>query len=63
MLDIPKNTTCPALDGFESDSNFGNEAPNPGDDDLPMGFMIRVHLQSPIPFFNDDTNTDLYAPS
>ncbi|KAF3949221.1 hypothetical protein CMV_024884 [Castanea mollissima] len=31
MLDVPKNTTCPALDGFESDSNSGNEAPNPGD--------------------------------
>ena len=28
MLDVLKNTT---LDGFESDSNFGNEAPNPGD--------------------------------
>ena len=30
MLDVPKNTT---LDGFESDSNSGNEAPNPGDDE------------------------------
>ena len=28
MLDVPKNTT---LDGYESDSNSGNEAPNPGD--------------------------------
>nr|POE53927.1 hypothetical protein CFP56_43391 [Quercus suber] len=28
MLDVPKNTT---LDGFESDTNSGNEAPNPGD--------------------------------
>ncbi|KAK7832345.1 disease resistance protein rml1b [Quercus suber] len=28
MLDVPQNTT---LDGFESDTNFGNEAPNPGD--------------------------------
>ena len=42
-----KNTT---LDGFESDSNSGNEAPNPGDGELPMGFMIKVYLQSPIPF-------------
>ena len=50
MLDVPKNTTCPALDGFESDSNSGNEAPNPGDGELPMGFMIKVYLQSPIPF-------------
>ena len=50
MLDVPKNTTCPASDGFESDSNSGNEAPNPGDAELPMGFMIKVHLQSPIPF-------------
>ena len=31
MLDVPKNTTHPALDGFKSDSNSGNEAPNPGD--------------------------------
>ncbi|KAK7860450.1 disease resistance protein adr2 [Quercus suber] len=31
MLDVPKNTTCLASDGFESDSNFGNEAPNHGD--------------------------------
>ena len=50
MLDVPKNTTCPTLDGFESDSNSGNEAPNPGDEELLMGFMMRVHLQSPIPF-------------
>ncbi|KAM3685343.1 hypothetical protein ACJW31_11G110900 [Castanea mollissima] len=50
MIDVPKNTICPASDGFESDSNSGNEAPNPGDGELPMGFMIRVHLQSPIPF-------------
>ena len=50
MLDIPKNTTCPTSDGFESNSNSGNKAPNPGDGELPMGFMIRVHLQSPIPF-------------
>ncbi|KAK7819152.1 disease resistance protein adr2 [Quercus suber] len=28
MLDVPKNTT---LDGFESDTNSGNKAPNPGD--------------------------------
>ena len=50
MLDIPKNTTCLALDGFESDSNSGNEAPNLGDGDFLMGFMTRVHLQSPMPF-------------
>ncbi|XP_065625897.1 uncharacterized protein LOC136065973 isoform X2 [Quercus suber] len=50
MLDIPKNTTCLALDGFESDSNSGNEAPNPGDGDFLMGFMTRVHLQPPMPF-------------
>ena len=50
MLDVPKNTTCPASDGFEFDSNSGNEAPNPGDGELPMGFMIRVHLQSTIPY-------------
>ena len=31
MLDIPKITTCPASDGFGSDSNSGNEAPNLGD--------------------------------
>ncbi|KAF3959975.1 hypothetical protein CMV_015265 [Castanea mollissima] len=47
MLDVPRNTT---LDGFESDTNSGNEAPNPGDGKLSMGFMIRVHLQSSIPF-------------
>nr|POE75079.1 uclacyanin 1 [Quercus suber] len=23
--------SCPALDGFESDNNSGNEAPDPGD--------------------------------
>ena len=58
MLDVPKNTTCPASDGFEFDSNSGNEAPNPGDGELPMGFMIRVYLQSSIlnTFLNDDTN-------
>ena len=28
MLDVPKNTT---LDGFKSDTNSGNQAPNPGD--------------------------------
>ena len=28
LLDVPKNTT---LDGFESDTNSGNQAPNPGD--------------------------------
>ena len=28
MLDVPKDTT---LDGFESDTNSGNEAPNPRD--------------------------------
>ena len=50
MLDVSKNTTCPALDGFESNSNSGNESPNPGDGELPMGFMMRGHLQSPIPF-------------
>ena len=44
MLDVPKNTTCPALDGFESDTDSGNQAPNPGDGELPMGFMVRVHL-------------------
>ena len=44
-----ENTTCPALDGFKSDSDSGNEAQNPGDGDLPMGVMIRVHLQCPIP--------------
>ncbi|XP_030961996.1 uncharacterized protein LOC115983460 [Quercus lobata] len=47
MKGVPKNTTCPAY--FDSNSNSGNEAPNPGDGDLPMGFTIRVHLQS-IPF-------------
>ena len=41
MLDVPKNTTCPTLDGFESDSNSGNEAPNLGDGDFLMGFMTR----------------------
>ncbi|KAF3949222.1 hypothetical protein CMV_024885 [Castanea mollissima] len=50
MPDVPKNTTCPASDGFESDTNSGNEAPNPGDGELSMGFMIRVHLQSSILF-------------
>ncbi|KAK7836654.1 hypothetical protein CFP56_022278 [Quercus suber] len=50
MLDVPKNTAYPALDGFESDTDSGNQAPNPGDGELPMGFVIRVHLQSPIPF-------------
>ena len=50
MLDVPNNSTFPALDGFESDSNFANEAPNPRDGNLPMAFMIRVHIQSPIPF-------------
>ena len=50
MLDIPKNTTSLALDGFESDSNSGNEAPNPGDGDFLIGFMTRVNLQSPMPF-------------
>ncbi|XP_065616390.1 uncharacterized protein LOC136061897 [Quercus suber] len=50
MLDVPKNNTCLASDGFESNSNSGNEAPNPGDSELPLGFMIKVHLQSPIPF-------------
>ncbi|KAK7836666.1 hypothetical protein CFP56_022275 [Quercus suber] len=50
MLHVPKNTTCLALDGFKSDSNSGNEAPNPGDGELPISFMIRVHLQSLIPF-------------
>uniref|UniRef100_A0A7N2LFQ9 NB-ARC domain-containing protein n=1 Tax=Quercus lobata TaxID=97700 RepID=A0A7N2LFQ9_QUELO len=34
MLDVPKNTTCPASDGFESDSN-------PGNGNLPRGFVIR----------------------
>ncbi|KAF3969708.1 hypothetical protein CMV_006520 [Castanea mollissima] len=48
MQGVPKNTTCPTC--FDSDSNSGNEAPNPGDGDLPMGFTIRVHLQCPIPF-------------
>ena len=43
MLDVPKNTAFPASDGFEFDSNSG-------DGELPMGFMIRVHLQSPIPY-------------
>ena len=33
ILDVPKNTTCLASDGFESNSNSGNEAPNPGDDE------------------------------
>ncbi|KAF3943523.1 hypothetical protein CMV_029927 [Castanea mollissima] len=42
------NTTCPALDGFKSDSDSGNEAQDPGDEDLPMGVMIGVHLQCPI---------------
>ena len=50
MLDVHKSTTCPTLDGFKSDSNSGNEAPNPGDGEVPMGFKIRVHLQSPIHF-------------
>ncbi|KAL0007735.1 hypothetical protein SO802_009237 [Lithocarpus litseifolius] len=50
MLDIPKNTTCPTLGGFESDTNSGNQASNPGDGELRMGFLIRVYLQSPIPF-------------
>ena len=50
MLDVHKNTSCPTLDDFKSDSNSRNEAPNPGDGKVPMGFMIRVHLQSPIPF-------------
>ena len=44
MLDVPKNTTCPTLDGFESDTDSRNQAPNPGDSELPMGFMVRVHL-------------------
>nr|POE53935.1 hypothetical protein CFP56_43397 [Quercus suber] len=41
MLDVPKNNTCLASDGFESNSNSGNEAPNPGDSELPLGFMIK----------------------
>ena len=48
MQGVPKNTTCPTC--FDSDSNSGNEAPNPGDGDLPMGFTSRFHLQSLIPF-------------
>ena len=32
----PIHAACPALDGFEFDSNSGNEATNPGDGDLPV---------------------------
>ena len=50
-IDQPKTSPKTLLvNGFKSDSNSGNEAPNPRDGEFPMGFMIRVHLQSPIPF-------------
>ena len=55
MLDVPKNTACTASDGFEFDSN-------PGNNDLPKGFMIRF-IFNPNTFFSDDTNTNLYPPS